>query len=262
MLLAEKVVLISGVGPGLGIHLARHAIREGASIVLAARSQSRLDEYASGLVSEGYEAHHILPVAADICRSDDCTRLVDLAISHFGRIDVLINSAYNPGTFGALHDTTTDTLRAPMEVNYFGTLTLTNIVSKAMLPAGGSIVMVNTMAVHQTMLNNGPYAASKAALAAASANLALELGPHGIRVNSIYLGWMWGPAVEGYMKAAAEGRNVDIDTVKEEVASNIAMRRIPTDEECARAVLVLASDYCSAMTGASVDVNGGEFIPH
>ncbi|MBR9910628.1 MAG: SDR family oxidoreductase [Gammaproteobacteria bacterium] len=263
MLLANKVIVISGIGPGLGIHLASLAVAEGASVVLAARSQAKLDQVAEKLIAGGVGASRVLTVATDICRDEDCRRLVDACLARFGRIDALINSAYNPGTFGALMDVSDSDLRAPLEVNYFGTMTLTRAVVPSMLQRGrGCIVMVNTMAVHQTMHSNGGYAASKAALSAASANLAMELGPTGIRVNSVYLGWMWGPSVEGYMQHAAEERGVSVEAIKQEVASKIALRRIPTDKECAKVVLMLASDYASAMTGASVDVNGGEYIPH
>lgn len=263
MLLANKVVIISGIGRGLGVHLASQAVAEGASVIIAARSEGKLRQVEEELISNGVSPDRVLSVPTDICRPDDCQQLVDAGLAKFGRIDVLVNSAYNPGTFGALQEANIDDLRAPLEVNYLGTLTLTQAVVKVMQNQGsGSIVMVNTMAVHQPMPFNGSYAASKAALAAASANLALELGGAGIRVNSVFLGWMWGPSVEDYMVRTSKEQGVSIEVLKQEVADKIALGRIPTDAECAKGVLMLASDYASAMTGASIDINGGEFIPH
>jgi NAD(P)-dependent dehydrogenase (short-subunit alcohol dehydrogenase family) len=126
---------------------------------------------------------------------------------------------------------------------------------------GGAIVMVNTMVVHRPMMYNGGYGASKAALKNATAHLALELGQYGIRVNSTFMGWMWGPNVEGYVNQAAADRGVSTDVIKQEVAQNIALRRIPEDGDCAKAVIMLASDYAQVVTGACLDVNGGDFIP-
>ena len=105
------------------------------------------------------------------------------------------------------------------------------------------------------------YATSKAALAGATKMLARELGAHGIRVNSVYMGWMWGPPVEGFIAGEAKRRGVDAKKIVQEITRDIPLGKIPDDSDCANAVIFLASDLARVITGASLDVNGGEFMP-
>jgi NAD(P)-dependent dehydrogenase (short-subunit alcohol dehydrogenase family) len=101
------------------------------------------------------------------------------------------------------------------------------------------------------------YAASKAALMAATQGLARELGVHGIRVNSVVPGYIWGPSLEFYFKEQAKARGVDPQVVYDEVAGQTALGVIPDSEEIAGAVVFFASDLSRVITGQSLDVNGG-----
>ena len=121
----------------------------------------------------------------------------------------------------------------------------------------GSIVMINSMIVRKVLPTMGAYAASKAALLAATQGLARELGGHGIRVNSVVPGYIWGPNLEGYFKFQAGQRGVDPRVVYDEVANAIALGRIPDSEEISGAVVFFASDLSCVVTGQSLDVNGG-----
>ena len=107
----------------------------------------------------------------------------------------------------------------------------------------------------------GGYSVSKSALTAATAQLALELGVSKIRVNSAYMGWMWGPPVENYLIDAAARQGTTVEALAATIAKSIPLGRIPDDAECAKAALFLVSDYAGAVTGAALDVNGGEFLP-
>jgi NAD(P)-dependent dehydrogenase (short-subunit alcohol dehydrogenase family) len=108
--------------------------------------------------------------------------------------------------------------------------------------------------------NEGSYAIAKTALEAAGRQMALELGPHNIRVNTAVMGWMWGASVEGHMNHMAEQQGVPVQNLIDGVAAQIPLRRIPPDEECARSILFLLSDLSSVVTGASINVNGGEHM--
>jgi NAD(P)-dependent dehydrogenase (short-subunit alcohol dehydrogenase family) len=150
-----------------------------------------------------------------------------------------------------------------MDVNLFGTLQLTQaVIPQFKAQGGGAIVMINTMVTRKPMPTQAGYAASKAALASATQHLAQELGPHGIRVNSAFMGWMWGAPVKGYFEAMAAQTGQSVDALKAAVEQQIALGSMPTDADCAKAAIFLASDYACAMTGAALDVNGGEFLPH
>ncbi len=262
MLLKGKVVIVSGIGPGLGQELALLAAREGAEgVVLAARTAQKLDSAEQDIQALGLGTR-VLKVPTDIADAGQCQALADQALQAFGRIDALINSAYDPGSFEPIKDANLDGWRRAMDVNFFGTMQLSQACVPAMIAAGGgAIVMIATMVEHKPLATQGGYGASKSALRSATKHLALELGQYGIRVNSCHMGWMWGPAVEGYFAWQASQSGKSQEELIAEVTRNIPLGVIPDDGECARAALFLASDYASMVTGAALDVNGGEYMP-
>lgn len=262
MLLKDKVVIVSGIGPGLGIELALEAARQGARLAICARTQSKLDDAVKQIAALGLNTQ-VLALATDISRREQCKALAQKTREKFGRIDALINSAYDPGSFDFIENANLDGWKRALDVNLFGTMNLTLEVVPAMkAQGGGSIVMVNTMVTRKPMATQAGYGASKAALASATQHLALELGKHGIRVNSTFMGWMWGPSVEGYFQGLSKQTGQSIEALRAGVEKNIPLGRIPEDGDCAKAAIFLASDYSCAMTGANLDVNGGEYLSH
>jgi len=261
MLLQDKVVIVSGIGPGLGQELAHAAVREGAAgVVLAARTESYLKEVDGELRAAGYEDTLVQPT--DIAQREQCDALIAATLERFGRIDCLINSAYTPGKGGMFETQDLAEWRVPIEVNVFGSLSLTQAaVGPMKAQGGGSVVFVNTMVQKKPLPTQGGYATSKGALTAASRQLASELGPLGIRVNSVYMGWMWGPPVEGFIQGSAKAQGISTDEVIAGITKDIPLRVIPDDADCANAAIFLASDHARAITGASLDCNGGEWMP-
>jgi NAD(P)-dependent dehydrogenase (short-subunit alcohol dehydrogenase family) len=259
MMLRDKVVIVSGVGPGLGQELAHGAGREGARVVLAARTESFLQEVRGKLEASGSE---VLAVPTDITSSEQCENLVKQTLARFGRVDALINSAYTMGRVAMFEDADIDRWQAPFKVNFFGSLRLSQrVIAPMKAQGGGAIVMVGTVAARKPHAKDTAYAASKAALRAAARNLALELGPYRIRVNSAMMGRMGGPAVERQIEELSRARGVSPDEIRREQTARMALPEIPMDSECAGPVLFLASDYSRAITGATLDVNGGEYMP-
>jgi len=258
MLLADKVAVISGMGPGLGQELAYAFVREGAKIGICCRSQGFLEEVAAEARSRGGE---VVALPTDVTDAAQCTRLVDATAEAFGHLDALVNSAYNPGTFALFEDADLADWRLPMEVNLFGALNLIKATVPHLKAAGGgAIVNVNSMIHRKPMPYQGGYATSKAALEGATKMLARELGAHKIRVNSVFMGWMWGPPVEGYVDSAAQG-GVSKQDVIGGITKDIALGIVPDDADCANAVAFLCSDLARVITGAGLDVNGGDFMP-
>lgn len=263
MLLKDKVVIVSGIGPGLGIELSTLAAIEGAAgLAVCARTAAKLDEAEAVIRAAGLQTP-VLKVPTDVSDRAQCDALVARTVERFGRIDILVNSAYVPGKFEPVESADLDDWRKTMEVNLFGTMNLSQAVIPPMKQQGkGAIVMVNTMVTRKPMAYQGGYGASKAALVSATSHLALELGRYGIRVNSTFMGWMWGASVENYMKAEAARTGTTVEALRKAVARNIPLGDIPEDGDCAKAVIFLASDYACAITGACLDVNGGEYLPH
>lgn len=262
MLLTDKVVIVSGIGPGLGIELALRAAEQGAKLAIAARTPEKLTK-AVAQIQALDSTSEVIAVPTDITDKDQCQALVAQVMATYGQLDCLINSAYNPGSFALVEHADLQGWRQAMEVNLFGTIQLTQAAITPMkAQKRGSIVNINTMVTRKPMPTQAGYAASKAALTSATQHLAAELGRYNIRVNGAYMGWMWGPPVEYYFKLESEKSGKSIQELKAQVEKNISLGRIPTDAECAKAAIFLASDYASAISGACLDVNGGEFLPH
>jgi NAD(P)-dependent dehydrogenase (short-subunit alcohol dehydrogenase family) len=258
-MLSDEVVVITGVGPGLGSKLAARAAAEGAKVVMAARSTEVMAQVEKDVAAEGGQA---VGVTCDVRRPEDIERLVATAVDRFGTITGLVNSAYAHPGFYDLLDTPDKQMRRSMDIILFGTLGVTRAVVPHMKAAGrGSIVNIGTMTTRKPMRGEGGYAVAKAALTSATQFLALELGEHGIRANQAIMGWLDGPGVRFYLKFTAEQRGVTEQEVYDEIAARNPLGRIPTDEACAGAVLFLLSRLASEVTGATLDVNGGEYMP-
>ncbi|NND67185.1 MAG: SDR family oxidoreductase [Halioglobus sp.] len=261
MLLKDKVVIVSGIGPGLGQELSTLAAAEGAAaVVLAARTPAKLDVAEQEIVDLGLGTK-VLKVATDISSEEQCKALADATAQEFGRIDVLFNSAYDPGSFEPIESASMDGWRRAMDVNFFGTMHLTQACVPHMKERGGAIVMIATMVEHKPLATQGGYGSSKSALRCATKHLALELGQYNIRVNSVHMGWMWGPSVEGYFSWQSQSTGRSEEELIAEVSENIPLGAIPDDGDCAKAALFFGSDYSNVVTGAALDVNGGEYMP-
>ncbi|ANI79346.1 MULTISPECIES: SDR family oxidoreductase [Sphingobium] len=261
MILKDKVVIVSGIGPGLGQELSSLAAAEGAHVVLAARTPEKLDA-AEAMIRQAGQDVGVLKVPTDISKRDDVERLVGATMDRFGRIDGLINSAYIPGAFTDVVDADLDEWRRTFDVNLFGTVGLCQSVIRQMRESGGgSIVNVNTQVTRKPWVQQAAYATSKAALAMATVQMATEVGRWNIRVNSTFMGWMWGHSVEQALDYMAKESGQSVAELKAAQEKTIALGRMPTDRECARPIIMLLSDYCSVVTGASLDINGGEFMP-
>ncbi|AXQ30174.1 SDR family oxidoreductase [Solimonas sp. K1W22B-7] len=263
MLLKDKIVIVSGIGPGLGVKLAVEAAREGAAgVVVAARSADKLDDAEARIKALGVKAKVVKQVC-DITSREQCAALAAIAAKSFGRVDALVNSAFFHGNMDYASTANLDEWNEVIQTNLIGTLKLTQAVIPQMKSQkSGAIVMINTMAVRQVPpLGEAGYAASKAALGNSAKWLAKELGPDGIRVNTVHMGWMWGAPVQGYMEWQAKEMGVPVEQLVQGISANIPLGRMPTDDECARAALFLVSDYASAVTGAALDANGGMYMP-
>ena len=257
-LLAGKVCVVSGVGPGLGRQAARALAAHGADVVLAARREANLEEVLAEVTALGA---HGLAVPTNIVDPDACAALMGAASDEFGGIDVVVNNAFRSDVFQSFEDVDLAIWRKIMEVNLFGSLQMT----RAALPylrarGGGSVVNVASMVTRQPQPAQGGYAISKGALLTATRVLAYELGPSHIRVNAVVPGWMAGPSVDMYIEMTSSGRGVPAQEVIDELNARVPLGRIPSDADVAGAIVYLASDLSAAMTGQALDTNGGEIF--
>jgi NAD(P)-dependent dehydrogenase (short-subunit alcohol dehydrogenase family) len=259
-LLAGKVALVTGVGPGMGRSIALRLARHGAEVVLGARRVDRLEAVADEVRALGCEP---LIVPCDIADAAACGRLVDAAAERFGRIDVLIQNGHHEGDWKLALDADPDEWRRIMDINFFGALHLVQRVVPIMSgnpgAGGGSIVLVNSGAALRTPPSMGAYSTSKAALAALTKTLALELGASRVRVNGIYLGPVEGENLFRTGEGAAAAAGITMDQWVDTKAREIPLGHIPTPDECAGSVLFFASDLSAPVTGQHLSVNGGQW---
>lgn len=255
-MLENKVVVISGVGPALGTTLARRCAEAGADLVLAARTAERLEEVATIVTGLGRKA---LTVTTDITDDAQVGNLVERSMQEYGQVDVLINNAFRVPSMKPLAETTFEHIREAIELTVLGALRLTQGFTPALSEVKGSVVNVNSMVIRHSQPKYGAYKMAKAALLAMSQSLATELGPLGIRVNSVAPGYIWGGTLKSYFSHQAGKYGTTVEQIYDAAAAASDLKRLPTEEEVASAILFMASDLASGITGATLDVNCGEY---
>jgi NAD(P)-dependent dehydrogenase (short-subunit alcohol dehydrogenase family) len=256
MLLADKVIVVAGVGPGLGRSIAVRGARAGADVVLAARTPARLEEVAREVTALGRRG---LAVPADLTDPEAAAQLAEAAVEAFGRVDTLVYNALAMPPIADLASVGLDAIQAGFDANVVAALRLTRLFIPALAASAGSVVMINSMVVRYSQRTMGPYKLAKAALLAMAQSLATELGPQGIRVNSVAPGHIWGDSLKWYFGYLASKRGVDVQAIYDETAAGIDLGRLPEPDEIADATLFLASDLARAITGQCLDVNCGEY---
>lgn len=247
-----KVAIITGASTGIGAAAAKLFAREGARLVLVARTQATLTALADEIGASGGEcAVH----AGDVRDEATAQAAVALAKRAFGGLDIAFNNAGALGEMGAVTDISADGWRDAIDVNLTGSFFAARHQISALLErGGGSLIFTSTFVGHTAGFPGmSAYAASKAGVIGLVRNLAVEYAARGIRVNALLPG-----AVDTPM-----GRDVaHTEELRKFVASLNAMKRIAEPEELARAALFLASDASSFMTGEAMLVDGGVSVNH
>lgn len=255
-ILDGTVMVVSGIGPGLGRSIALQAARAGADVVLAARTAARIEEVAGEVTALGRRA---LAVPADITDQDSAAGVMEAALAEFGRVDTLVNNAFAIPPLTSLAEADLDAIRQAFDTNVVGTLRMTRLFAKELAASRGSVVMINSAVLRHSRLGFGGYKMAKAALLALAQSLATELGPQGIRVNSVAPGYIWAGSLKWYFGYLADQRGVSRQQVYDETAATTDLRELPEPDAVADAVVFLASGLARAVTGQCLDVNAGEY---
>ncbi|HEY1176826.1 MAG TPA: SDR family oxidoreductase [Phytomonospora sp.] len=235
-----KIALITGGTSGMGLAAARRFLDEGASVVITGRSRAGLDKAAAELGSE-----RVTAVVADTADLDDVDRLMSVVAEKHGRIDVLFANA-GVGGFRPFAEVTPEFFDEVVGVNFKG-LFFTVQKGVALMPAGGSVVLNSSWTVNRGMSIASVYSATKAAVHNLARTLAADLGPRGIRVNSIS---------PGYIATRMAAESIDEETAKAAAAETVA-GRFGTSEEVAGTVAFLASEDAAYVNGQDLIVDGG-----
>jgi NAD(P)-dependent dehydrogenase (short-subunit alcohol dehydrogenase family) len=248
--LAKKVAIVTGASSGIGHAAARLFAGEGAGLVVVARRQAELDELLSLIEGSG---GHAVAVVGDVKEEATAKRAVETAVSTFGGLDIAFNNAGTLGAMGPTPEIPVAGWRDAIETNLTGAFLGARHQMPEMLKLGsGSVIFTSTFVGFTAGFpGTAAYAASKAGLIGLTQTLAVEYGPHAIRVNALLPGGTdtpMGAEMNGTPEAMAH------------VANLHALKRIARPEEVAQAALFLASDAASFMTGTAMLVDGGVSI--
>jgi NAD(P)-dependent dehydrogenase (short-subunit alcohol dehydrogenase family) len=243
----SKVVLITGALTGIGRATAIAFAKQGARVVVSGRK----DEQGNALVVElrglGAEAEFI---KEDVRDENDVRNLVDKTVARFGRLDIAVNNAGTEGQPGPIVDQTPETYNATFETNVLGVLlSMKHEIRVMQSQHNGSIVNISSTYGIKGVANASIYSASKHAVEGLTKSAALELAGSGVRVNIVAPG----PVETGMLN-----RFTGSEEGKARLASGVPLKRVGLPEEIADAILFVASDQASFITGARIAADGGK----
>jgi NAD(P)-dependent dehydrogenase (short-subunit alcohol dehydrogenase family) len=256
MLLKGSVALVTGGGRGIGRAIARRFAAEGASVVLTTRTDKEIQQVAIEIQDAGGKA---AAVVADVSREPDCEKVVTAARRAFGAIHILVNNAGIYGPVLPAERISAHHWDEVIAVNLRGPFLLSRLVLPEMYERGsGSILNITSVAAKAAFQLNSPYAASKAGLIGLTHTLAAEAARKGVRVNALCPG----PVPETKMsqelgRSLAEYFQADDKALFQQMLNGILQGRPQTADEIASAALFLVSDQSSAITGQTLNVDGG-----
>ena len=259
-MLDGKVVVIAGAGKGLGRETAEVALREGASVALGARSLDSLAALAAGLDPSGAS---VMTHALDVADRTSCATFFGAVADRFTTVHGVVDVAALDTVFGGIEGADWEAWHRAVEVNLFGAAHVIAAALDLFDPGvGGSVVLVNSQTnfFPPPAVLQAAYAASKHGVIGMMRHLAFELGPRRIRINSVAPGWMWGPAVEGYVTSTAEATGTAVEEIRASITAKLPLPEMATDGDVAEVIGFLLSDRARGVTGQTVMVNAGEFM--
>ncbi len=253
MRLKDKVAIVTGAGQGIGKTIALTFAREGAKVVLAARTKSNLEEVAAQMPGGAS-----LVVPTDLTDEAAIASLVEKTRAAFGAIDVLVNNSGIAGPTKACEDVTRAEWEECFDVNVTGTFLMTKHVIPAMKEQrSGRIIIISSMSGKRPLPNRTPYTASKMAVIGLTRTLAFELGEYGITVNAVCPGATSGPRIDSVIENMAQSFGTTFEEAKSTFTAPAALKTLVDAEDHAALCVFLASEDAAHMTAQDINVTGG-----
>ena len=256
MLLQGKIAIVTGGGRGIGRAIARRFAAEGAAVLVAARTESEVRGVAAEIESAGGRAAY---VTGDVSRQTDCAHIVSVAENRLGGVGILVNCAGDYGPVKPVEEIAPDEWDRVIATHLRGAFLLTRLVLPGMYRRGAGVILnISSISAKAAFPWGAPYAAAKAGMLALTRITAAESARRGVRVNAICPG----PVTETKMSqelGIAIGARLGLSPEAElkQFLESILQGRGQTVGEIAAAAVFLASDQASAITGQSLNVDGG-----
>lgn len=244
------MALITGSGSGIGKSTALLFAQEGAAVIVNDLNKEAGNETVEQIRSEGGQA---LFIQADVTDPASVQKMVQTALTEFGRIDILFNNAGISGV-GRLHEIEPEDWDKIMSVNVKGVyLPSKYVVTHMMERKSGVIINMSSCIAEIGLARRASYAATKGAVLALTKSMQVDYAPYNIRVNALLPGTIFTPFVEKYLKESYDDPDAAIEQIKKRQLSG----ELGRPEDVAKAALFLASDESSFMMGSPLYIDGG-----
>ncbi len=255
MLLQEKIAVITGSGRGIGRAIAQSYAREGAHLVLASRDVAALEE-TQALVAEYRRDVLVLPL--DLREGASVQNMAEQTLSHFGRVDILVNNSGVAGPTAPLWEVTPQEWQDTLATDLTGPY----LCCRAFLPSmierrSGNILMLGSITGKRSLWGRTPYAAAKLGLVGLIRTLAWEVGPYNIRVNLISPGPIEGERLGRILSDMARTQDISVEEARRLFVRDSPLGRTSLPTDVANAAVFLASDLSGSTTGEDLNVSSG-----
>jgi 3-oxoacyl-[acyl-carrier protein] reductase len=252
LFLKDKIAIIGGASQGIGYGIARTLAGEGARIAITARREADLSRAAETIRAE--TGAEVLPIAADCRRAEDCTRVIDTVVKHFGGIDILVNNDGAPplGEIATFDDAA---WAKAVEQNLMYVVRMARGAIPHLTKRGGSILNITALSAIQPIPGFGLSVATWSGVIGFAKTLSLEVARHNINVNTICPGYVETKRLEKVFAAGGE----DPSIMRDKLRSEVPLGRIGTVDDIASIVALLVSPRGRYITGTTMPVDGGLF---
>jgi NAD(P)-dependent dehydrogenase (short-subunit alcohol dehydrogenase family) len=249
------VAVVTGGNRGIGRAIALAMAAAGASVAVAARNEESLRGVGAEIEAAGSEA---LTVRCDVSLPASVDAMADAVLARFGGADVVVANAGIAGPTKPLHAITPEEWRECIATDLDGVyLTFRRFVPGMIERRRGSLIAISSITGKRPLGQRTPYAAAKMGVIGLVRTLAMELGPYGVRVNSVCPGAVEGPRIEDVIRAQAHTRGISEVEARSQFTEPAALKRLVLAEEVAAACVFLASDAAAAITGEDLNISAG-----
>jgi len=258
MRLLDKSAIVTGAAQGLGEALALRLAKEGCSVLLSDVNEEKVQATAARIAEE--TGRNVIGVRADVTDADSCAAMVDQAVSAFGKLDILVANA---GILKAadITEMSPSDFRRVIDVNLTGYFVSAQAAARVMVAQkSGSIVQINSKSGKKGSFRNSAYAASKFGGIGLTQSIALDLAPHGVRVNAVCPGNLLDGSLwqDSLFDQYAQTQGLTREQVRAKYEGQVPLGRGATYEDIAGVVVFLCSPDASYMTGQAINVTGGQ----